>query len=72
MWRNWLDLFHDAGYSLGVPEVTAPPLDLRFPRSAGSLWLRCADSLGMVLARLWKGLFAYQFIVVARPVRGAC
>lgn len=67
MWRNWVDLFQQAGYILDRPGVTAPPMELRFPRSAGSLWLKCADTVSMALATAWKELFAYQFIVVARP-----
>jgi len=69
MWRNWVELFEDAGFALEAPLVTTPPIDLRFPRSAGSFWVKCADALGMALAKLRKELFAYQFIVVARPDR---
>lgn len=70
MWKNWVQLFEGAGYRLEPRHVTAPPLELRFPRSSESLWLKCANALGMAMAKLWKELFAYQFIVVARPVRG--
>ncbi|MEP7364798.1 MAG: class I SAM-dependent methyltransferase [Acidobacteriota bacterium] len=69
MWRNWLDLFQSAGYRVDAPVVTAPPADLKFPNAAGSLWLRCLDAVSRALARFWKELFAYQFIVVVRPVR---
>ena len=67
MWRNWVDLFRDAGYRVDRPGVTAPPAELQFPRSAGSFWLKCVDAMGLLLAKVWKELFAYQFIVVARP-----
>jgi len=67
MWSGWRELFHDSGFALEPPGVTVPPLELRFPGSARSLWLRCMNRASVLLAETWKELFAYQFIVVARP-----
>lgn len=69
MWDGWTELFQQAGFTLSLVAVTTPPLELKFPRSAGSAWLRAADALSAAMARMWKRLFAYQFIVVARPER---
>lgn len=68
-WDGWVDLFRRAGFSLQLAAVSTPPLELKFPRSAGSLWLRAADAVSAALARWWMRLFAYQFIVAARPER---
>ncbi|MBN8730859.1 MAG: class I SAM-dependent methyltransferase [Acidobacteria bacterium] len=69
MWDGWLGLFQSAGFSLKLVAVTTPPLELKFPHSAGALWLRAANALSAVLAKCWMRLFAYQCIVVARPER---
>lgn len=65
MWDGWHELFRRAGFGLDVASVTTPPLELKFPRSAGSFWLRAADAVSAALARTWMRLFAYQFIVTA-------
>jgi len=69
MWDGWVELFRAAGFSLQVAALSTPPLELKFPRSAGSLWLRAADAVSAALAKCWMRLFAYQFIAVARPER---
>lgn len=69
MWDGWVELFRRSGFALELHSLTTPPLELKFPRSAGALWLRAADAVSAALAKLWKRLFAYQFVVVARPVR---
>lgn len=67
MWTNWVELFESAGLPVKLSKLTVPPLELRFPRSSGALWLRLANRASSFLARTWKELFAYQFIVLARP-----
>lgn len=69
MWDGWLGLFHRAGFSLKLVSLTTPPLELKFPRSAHALWLRAANAVSAALAKCWMRLFAYQFIVEARPER---
>ena len=67
MWTNWVELFESAGLPVKLSKLTVPPLELRFPRSSGAPWLRLANRASSFLARTWKELFAYQFIVLARP-----
>ena len=70
MWTNWVELFESAGLQATLSRLTVPPLELRFPRSAGARWLRLANRSSAFLARVWKELFAYQFVVMARPAGG--
>lgn len=70
MWTNWVELFESAGLQATLSRLTVPPLELRFPRSAGALWLRLANRSSAFLAWVWKELFAYQFVVMARPAGG--
>lgn len=66
-WRGWSDLLASAGYTIESSGVTAIPVGLRFPQLTGTLPVRAAERFCYDLARLWKKLFAYQFLVVARP-----
>jgi hypothetical protein len=45
------------------------PLGLAFPRWDGTAALRAMERLSFESARLWKKMFAYQFIVRARAER---
>jgi len=44
------------------------PIGLAFPRWRESLPVQVAEWVSYALARAWKKLFAYQFVVLARPV----
>jgi 2-polyprenyl-3-methyl-5-hydroxy-6-metoxy-1,4-benzoquinol methylase len=61
MLRNWENLFSRAGYQMHVEKVTGIPVSLAAPRLG---WM---EGLCYHLARGWKTLFAYQFLVTARP-----
>jgi hypothetical protein len=54
---------------LEAVRVTGIPVGLRFPDYAGSMAVRAAEKLSYTLARARKTLFAYQFVVTARPKR---
>ncbi len=60
MLRNWRGLFERAGYEFEVAEVTGIPVGLAIPALG---WL---EGVCYYLARGWKTLFAYQFLVVAK------
>ncbi len=67
MWANWVELLASAGYTLQDCRPTGIPVSLAFPRFADSLWIRAAERLSYEMARFWKTMFAYQFVVTARP-----
>ena len=46
--------------------ATPVPLYLAWPASKDRLWLRTLQCLNAALARVWKALFGYQFVAVAR------
>jgi SAM-dependent methyltransferase len=60
MLENWLRLFARAGYAMEVARVTGIPIGLAMPQLG---WM---EGLCYHLARVWKTLFAYQFLVVAK------
>jgi SAM-dependent methyltransferase len=66
MWDGWVRLFSGAGFRVEVVKPTGIPVGLALPGLAGSALVRCAEFLSFQLARLWKTLFAYQFVVTAR------
>jgi hypothetical protein len=68
MWSGWSRLFAEAGYRIFSVQPTAMPVSLVVPaRLAGSAAVRLAESVFYGMARVRKQLFAYQFIVWARP-----
>jgi SAM-dependent methyltransferase len=60
MLKNWRNLFDRAGYTFAVQAVTGIPVSLVVPQ------LGLFDGVCYYLARAWKTLFAYQFLVVAK------
>lgn len=69
MLAGWRELLAAAGYRLTALKPTGIPVGLSFPRRQGSAWIAAAERISFELARLWKRLFAYQFVVSARPER---
>lgn len=69
MWAGWRALFAAHGYEFEEVRVSGVPMGLAFPRWEGSVWVRAAEWLSWMLARVWKTLFAYQFVVRARAGR---
>ncbi|MBM3748911.1 MAG: class I SAM-dependent methyltransferase, partial [Acidobacteria bacterium] len=70
-WSGWVELFRQAGFRIEKVVPTGIPFSLALRRWEGTLPLRVLDALAYLAARLWKRLFAYQFIVVARHVGAA-
>lgn len=48
--------------------VTPVPVEAVWPHAANAWWMNGLTAVSYVLAKLWKTLFAYQFIVVATPL----
>ena len=64
-WRGWQRLFRESGFRICSIEVTGVPFELAFASRRTSGLLRAAEWLSYSLARLWRTLFAYQFVVTA-------
>jgi SAM-dependent methyltransferase len=65
-WDGWVDLFQRAGLRIENVQPSAVPIDLVLPRWHGSTAVRVIERISFDSARLWKKMFAYQFIVRAR------
>jgi len=51
--------------------VTPIPFEAMWPGASQRVWVKVLTAVAYVLARLWKRLFAYQFIVMAESSRGS-
>lgn len=67
MWDGWVDLFEQGGFRMESVVSSGIPVGLQFPVHQNSPWVRVCERLCYDSARLWKRLFAYQFIVTALP-----
>ena len=65
-WDGWVALFARAGFRIESVESTAVPFALALPGWEESFAVRALERISFECARLWKRLFAYQFVVVAR------
>jgi SAM-dependent methyltransferase len=66
-WNGWQDLFQSAGLEIIDVAPTAIPFGLAWNLAADHIAVRMLERLSYELGRLWKTMFAYQFVVVARP-----
>ncbi len=66
-WARWQELFAQAGSHIERVIPTGVPVGLAFPSWEKSWWMRAIERAAFEFARVWKTLFAYQFVVVARP-----
>lgn len=67
-WRGWRDLFAAAGFTMESVRVSGVPVGLALPRWEDTVPVRALEWLSHAMARLWKTMFAYQFVVTAAPV----
>jgi hypothetical protein len=65
-WDGWVDLFDRAGLRIEKVRPSAVPIGLVLPRWRESAAVRVIERTSFEAARLWKRMFAYQFIVRAR------
>jgi SAM-dependent methyltransferase len=70
-WTGWVKLLAAAGFRIEKVMCTAMPVELALRRWEGVLVVRWLEAACYVLARWWKKLFAYQFVVVAVAERDA-
>ena len=66
-WNGWRQLFDQAGFALESVKPTPPPIELALGLRNDSLSVRFLERIGYWLSVVWSKLFAYQFVVVARP-----
>jgi SAM-dependent methyltransferase len=66
-WDGWVDLLARAGFLIEEIHCSGVPVGLALPRWESSFWVRALERLSYESARIWKSVFAYQFIVRARP-----
>lgn len=70
-WKGWNSLFHMTGLMLESVEPTPIPFGLLFNRPETHPAVRMSEAANYHLAKMWKSLLAYQFVVTARPRRAA-
>lgn len=68
-WDGWMDLLARGGFRVERLQVSGVPVGLALPRWEDSGVVQFLEWLSFRSACLWKTLFAYQFIVRARPER---
>ncbi len=64
--EGWKELLAEGGFRLQSLEVTGIPVGLAMPAHARTAPVRAVERMAYELARIWKTLFAYQFVVTAR------
>ena len=64
---SWRELFAGAGLEFARLEPTGVPVGLAVPHLEGTAIVRFAEWISYAPARVWKTLFAYQFVAIARP-----
>lgn len=69
-WDGWADLFSRGGFRIEEVVPTGVPIGLALPKWESTLSVRFFERMAYDLARAWKSLFAYQFVIVARPEVG--
>ena len=66
-WAGWVELLDSGGFRVEKVMPTSIPIGLAWPRWDRTVPVRLLERFAYNLARWWKSLFAYQFVVVARP-----
>jgi SAM-dependent methyltransferase len=67
-WNGWQQLFGASGFEIRSVNVTSVPFERVF--HGASAFSKAAEAFSYRLARFWKKLFAYQFVVTAVPYHG--
>jgi len=65
-WAGWQQLLQSAGLEVVDVAPTAVPFGLALNLAPGHIAVRMLERLSYEGGRLWKTMFAYQFVVVAR------
>jgi SAM-dependent methyltransferase len=65
-WDGWVGLLARAGFRIETVCPSSVPFGLALPGWDGTALVRGMEYFSYLCARVWKKLFAYQFIVTAR------
>ncbi len=65
-WDGWVELLERAGLRVESVDCSGVPVGEALPRWKGSVAVRSLEQLSYLTARVWKRLFAYQFILRVR------
>ena len=65
-WEGWVELFRRAGLRIESVRSSGVPVGLAMPQWNDTAAVRALERLSFESARVWKKMFAYQFIVRAR------
>jgi SAM-dependent methyltransferase len=66
-WPGWVNLLQGQGFGIESLRCSGVPVRLALPKWEDAAWVRALERLSFESARSWKGMFAYQFIVTAKP-----
>ena len=66
-WVGWERLLARAGLSVQALRCSGVPISLALPRWKESRLVKYLEQFSFLSARVWKRMFAYQFVVVVRP-----
>ena len=66
-WDGWRALLQSAGFEIAAVAPTTVPFGLAWNLAPGHVAVRTLERLSYELGRLWKSMFGYQFVIVARP-----
>lgn len=64
-WDGWNELFAFCGMDFETVACTGIPVGLRFPGARSTQAALLAERVAFEFAKLWRTLFAYQFVVTA-------
>jgi SAM-dependent methyltransferase len=75
-WDGWVELLHRGGFRIERTVCSGVPIGRALPAwmgtAKGSAAIGMLERLSFESARVWKRLFAYQFIVLARGAINVC
>ena len=67
MWKGWIDLLAAGGFQMESVAPTGIPVGLALPQWEQTAAVQALETASYWAALAWKRMFAYQFVVVARP-----
>ena len=67
--KTFMRAVRSAGFEITKVVSIPAPLEALSPDKEGRLWHRALSLLLLGLARIWPGMFAFQFVIRARPVK---
>jgi len=70
-WSGWVELLTRAGFRIETVRPTGIPFGLALRRWEDTWPVRALEGVSYLAARIWKQMFAYQFVVMALPAGAA-